>query len=123
MAFPITLSIWRATVSGAFSAGVPAQGREVYVYRCSACHGPAGRGDGPSGDLLRRKHGVRPRDLTNGRYMSARTDQELFTTVSLGGGHAGKSVYMPSWANDLTPAQIKDVVAYIRQISKTTARP
>lgn len=104
-------------------AGVPAQGRSIYVYRCSACHGPGGKGDGPSGDLLRRKHGVPPRDLTNTRFMSTKTDRDLFTAVSIGGGHIGRSVYMPSWANDLTPAQIKDVVAYLRQISKTPARP
>jgi mono/diheme cytochrome c family protein len=104
-------------------AGVPGQGREVYVYRCSACHGPAGKGDGPSGELLRRKQGVRPRDLTSTRFMRAKTDQQLFTEISLGGGHIGKSLFMPSWANDLTPGQIKDVVAYIRQISKTAARP
>ena len=30
---------------------------------------------------------------------------------------------MPSWTNDLTPAQIKDLVAYLRQLSKTPAKP
>jgi mono/diheme cytochrome c family protein len=55
--------------------------------------------------------------------MSSRTDQDLFSAISLGGGHLGKSMYMPSWANDLTPTQIKDVVAYLRQISKTPSRP
>lgn len=104
-------------------AGVPEQGRAIYVYRCSACHGPAGKGDGPSGELLRRKHGSRPRDLTNARFMRSRSDQQLFSTISLGGGHVGKSNYMPSWANDLTPGQIKDVVAYLRQISKSAPKP
>ena len=104
-------------------AGVPAEGRSIYVYRCSACHGPGGKGDGPSGDLLRRKHGVRPRDLTDARFMGSRSDKDLYVSISLGGGHIGKSIYMPSWSNDLTPAQIKDLVAYLRQISKTTSRP
>jgi cytochrome c oxidase cbb3-type subunit 3 len=104
-------------------AGVPAEGRSIYVYRCSACHGPGGKGDGPSGTLLQRKHGVRPRDLTDTRFMRTKTDQDLFTAISLGGGHLGKSVYMPSWANDLTPAQIKDLAAYLRRLSKTPSRP
>jgi mono/diheme cytochrome c family protein len=103
--------------------GVPRQGRAIYVYRCSACHGPAGRGDGPSGELLWRKHGVRPRDLTDSRYARRKGDRDLFTVISLGGDHMGKSVYMPAWSNDLTPGQIKDLVAYLRQISKTPARP
>ena len=104
-------------------AGVPDQGRTLYVYRCSSCHGPEGRGNGPSGELLRRKHGVRPRDLTNPRFMASRSDRDLFAAISLGGGHVGKSDYMPAWSNDLTPVQIKDLVAYLRQISKSASRP
>jgi len=98
-------------------AGVPAEGRATYVYRCSACHGPAGRGDGPSGELLRRKHGVRPRDLTDARFMRAKTDKDLFATIALGGAHQGRSAYKPAWDSDLTAAQIKDLVAYLRLIS------
>jgi len=103
--------------------GGPEQGRSIYVYRCSACHGPTGKGDGPSSDLLLRKHGVRPRDLTDARFARTKSDQELFAVISLGGGHTGRSVYMPASANDLTPAQIKDLVAYLRQISKTASKP
>jgi mono/diheme cytochrome c family protein len=104
-------------------AGVPAEGRATYVFRCSACHGPTGRGDGPSGDLLWRKHGVRPRDLTDAHFMRGRTDRDLFAAISLGGAHLGRSAYMPAWDNDLSATQIKDLVAYLRQISKTPARP
>ena len=103
--------------------GVPAEGRRLYVYHCSACHGPLGRGDGPSGEVLNRKHGVRPRDLGDARFMASRSDRDLFAVISLGGSHLGRSVYMPSWTNDLTPAQIKSLVAYLRQLSKTPARP
>jgi mono/diheme cytochrome c family protein len=103
--------------------GTPGEGRKLYVYRCSACHGPSGRGDGPSGEVLRRKRGVRPRDLTNARHFAGKTDRDLFAILSLGGAHMGKSVYMPAWSNDLTPAQIKDLVAYLRQLSGTRPRP
>jgi mono/diheme cytochrome c family protein len=103
--------------------GVPEQGRSIYVYRCSACHGPLGKGDGPSSELLMRKHGVRTRDLTDARFARTKSDQDLFAVISLGGDHLGRSVYMPAWANDLTPAQIKDLVAYLRQISKTPSKP
>jgi mono/diheme cytochrome c family protein len=102
--------------------GVPEQGRSIYVYRCSACHGPGGKGDGPSSRLLQRKHGVRPRDLTDARFARSKTDQDLFAVISLGGRHASRSVYMPASADNLTPGQIMDLVAYLRQISKTAAR-
>ena len=102
--------------------GVPEQGRSIYVFRCSACHGPGGKGDGPGSRLLLRKHGVRPRDLTDARFARSKSDQDLFTAISLGGGHVGRSVFMPASAEDLTPAQIMDLVAYLRQISKTASR-
>ncbi len=104
-------------------AGVPGEGRRLYVFHGAQCHGAAGRGDGPSAEMLRRKHGIRPRDLTDRRFMSGRTDKQLYEVIALGGGHMGRSVYMPEWTNDLAPAQIKDLVAYLRQISKTPARP
>ena len=104
-------------------AGTPEEGRKLYVYHCSACHGPRGMGDGPSGDVIWRKHGVRPRDLASARYMRMKTDRDLFTVISLGGAHMGKSVYMPPWSNDLTPTQVKHLVAYLRGLSKTPSRP
>ncbi len=103
--------------------GVPGEGRKLYVYHCAACHGADGRGDGPSGDLLKRKRGIRPRDLTDHRFMTSKTDKDLYAVIALGGAHLGRSVYMPSWNNDLTPAQIKDLVAYLRNISKTPSKP
>jgi mono/diheme cytochrome c family protein len=103
-------------------AGVPEDGRKLFVYHCSACHGPAGRGDGPSGLVLWRKHGVRPRNLADTRYMRTKTDQDLFTVISLGSAHMGKSAYMQSWANALSPAQIKGLVAYLRLLSKSPSR-
>jgi mono/diheme cytochrome c family protein len=103
--------------------GVPAQGRAIYVYRCSSCHGPAGKGDGPSSRMLLAKYGVRPRDLTDARFARGMTDRDLFTVISLGGGHAGRSLHMPAWQNDLSVSQIKDLVAYLRRISGTPSRP
>ena len=103
-------------------AGVTTEGRTLFVHHCSACHGPYGRGDGSYGDQLFHAHQVRPRNLTDSTYMSSRTDRELFATISLGGGHFRKSVYMPAWTVTLSPAQIKSVVAYLREISLTATK-
>jgi len=103
--------------------GVPAEGRRIYLHFCSACHGPYGKGDGPYAEALRQQHNIRPRDLTDSTYIGRKTDQDLFAIVSLGGGHMGKSTFMPAWTVSLTPAQIKDVVSYVREISKTPAQP
>lgn len=104
-------------------AGAPAEGRRVYLHYCSACHGPHGRGDGTYAEALRQQHNIRPRDLTDSSYVGRKTDEELFATISLGGGHMGKSPYMPAWTVSLTPEQIKDVVSYVREISRGAPQP
>jgi cbb3-type cytochrome c oxidase subunit III len=99
--------------------GVSEEGRRLFVYYCSGCHGPFGKGDGFSAEMLRVKHNIRPRDLTDSTYLATRTDPQIYETVALGGGHMGKSVMMPAWTYTLTPAQIKDLVAYVRVLSRT----
>ena len=103
--------------------GVPAEGRALFVHNCVACHGSFGRGDGPFGDRLWETRHVRPRNLTDSTYLAKRSDSELYAVISLGGGHFRKAVYMPAWSPSLTPAQIKSVVAYVREISHTTPKP
>ena len=99
-------------------AGVAADGRRIYLHYCSACHGPYGKGDGPYAQSLRQQHNIRPRDLTDTTYIGRKTDEELFAVISLGGGHMGKSPYMPAWTVSLTPEQVKDVVSYVRAIGQ-----
>jgi mono/diheme cytochrome c family protein len=102
--------------------GVPAEGRSVFIHYCSACHGSYGHGDGTFAVALRREHNIRPRDLTDSTYFAQLSDQTLFSTVSLGGAHVHKSPYMPAWTVSLSPTQIKDVVSYVRVISRTAPR-
>jgi mono/diheme cytochrome c family protein len=104
-------------------AGVPAEGRVLYVHHCSACHGPYAKGDGPFATSLWTSAHVRPRNLTDSSYIAGRTDQQLFAVVSLGGGHFRKAIQMPAWTVTLSPAQIKNVVAYLREVSRTSPQP
>jgi len=103
--------------------GTPEEGRRLFVYYCSGCHGPEGKGDGFNADSLRIRHNVRPRDLTDASYFKDKTDEQLYATISLGGGHTGKSVYMPAWTYTLSPEQIKDLVSYVRATSHTESKP
>jgi mono/diheme cytochrome c family protein len=102
-------------------AGVPEEGRQLFVYYCVNCHGPYGKGDGIVADALWSRYHVRPRNLTDSLYFTAKTDKELFETVSLGGRYTGHSAMMPAWSVMFTPAQIKDLVSYVRVLSRTTA--
>ena len=103
--------------------GSPAEGRTLFVHFCSGCHGPEGKGDGFNADTLRVRHKIRPRNLTETEYFAKKTDRELYATIALGGGHMGKSVFMPGWTYRLSPAQIKNLVSYVRAISNTPSRP
>ncbi len=103
--------------------GSSEEGRRLFVYYCTACHGPYGRGDGFNADTLRVRHNVRPRNLTDKAYLEKRTDRALYAVIALGGGHQGKSNFMPAWTYTLQPAQIKSLVAYIRAISGTPSQP
>lgn len=100
-------------------AGSAPEGRRLFVFYCSMCHGPEGHGDGRLADTLWARNGIRPRNLTDSTYFASRTDEELDATVALGGGHVHKSIYMPAWSVTLTTKQIKDLVSYVRAISRT----
>jgi len=103
--------------------GVPAEGRKLFVYYCSGCHGLAGKGDGVYAKTLRVRNKVWPRNLTQTAYFEKKTDQDIYVVVALGGGHAGKSTMMPAWTASLAPDQIKHLVSYVRVLSKTSPRP
>ena len=104
-------------------AGTPADGRKLFVFYCTMCHGPEGQGNGVIADSLWAKHQVRPRNLTDTAYFAPKTDEEIFMTVSLGGDYTAHSALMPGWNVKLTPAEVKDLVSYVRAISKTTSKP
>ena len=111
---PATLQAFLAAPPGS-----PPEGRRLFVFYCAMCHGPEGRGDGALSDTLWARNRIRPQNLTDSTYFAARTDQQVFAFVSLGGAHFHRGRFMPIWSVTLKPAQIKDLVSYIRSISHT----
>ena len=101
--------------------GATAEGRKLFVSLCTGCHGPYGKGDGRYADSMFVRNKIRPRDLTDSTYFAGKTDKDIFATISLGGGFFHKSPFMPIWAVSLTPDQIKDLVSYIRSVSRTAS--
>lgn len=98
--------------------GVAAEGRSLFLHHCAACHGNEGKGDGPFAAKLKAMTShVQPRNLTDAEYMNTLKDEKLYATISLGAGHFGKATQMPAWNLVLTPAQMKNLVAYVRSLS------
>jgi len=78
------------------SAGrAPALRRGGLGHFCSGYLEPEGRGDRFNTDALKARHNIRPRNLTETAYFAEKSDEELYATIALGGGHRGKSLFMP----------------------------
>lgn len=97
-------------------SGKPDRGRELYVMYCLLCHGKNGRGDGPNAENLIRDFGVHPQNFTD-PSLKTLSDEFLFTVITKGGGHVGKSDKMPAWGLTIPPDQVKDLIAYLRTFS------
>ena len=87
-------------------------GKDNFIANCTPCHGDSGKGDGPLADTL--GEGVKPRNLSDAKLLSARTDEFLFKVVKSGGVSVGFSESMPSWNETFTDAEIKQIVQYVR---------
>ncbi len=84
-----------------------ARGRALYQYRCVACHGERGLGDGPIGAALKPKP---PNLAVHGQRGM---DGDVAWRVAEGRG------LMPSWKSVMTQDQIWDVVNYLRTLPRT----
>ena len=107
---------WRAPASAANRPNpVPptektiASGKKLYVDNCLGCHGPKGRGDGPTAAVLEKK----PADLAKRMRETGEKDGELFWKISEGHG------FMVKWkVTPVSETQRWEVVNYIRTFTK-----
>ncbi|HEY2525927.1 MAG TPA: cytochrome c [Candidatus Binataceae bacterium] len=88
--------------------------QENYTAYCAKCHGPGGRGDGPSAGSL----ATRPQDYTDCAAMQKISDDTMFKVIKGGGAAAGLPGDMPSWSDGLSDAEIHDLVGYVRTFCK-----
>ena len=77
----------------------------LYAKNCSSCHGESGRGDGPSGLMMKQK----PADL---RSPSVRTlsDDEIFDRITDG------KPPMPAFGKRLSVEDRRALVRYVREL-------
>lgn len=85
--------------------GRVAEGKIIYVKHCAGCHGTEGEGDGYK--LLSRDPANLSSSSTQGK-----SDSALLETI-----HQGKP-NMPSWKVRLSEQGSRDVLAYIRTLTK-----
>jgi len=99
-------------------SGTPAVAKESaednYRTYCTQCHGMKGNGKG----VNVRDMSVQPRDHSDTKAMSSRSDDDLFKVVKEGGLAIDKSVIMPPWDSTFSDEEIRDLVAYMRTLCK-----
>jgi mono/diheme cytochrome c family protein len=98
--------------STAVTAALLERGVTVYKANCIPCHGPLGKGDGPSAASLNPK----PRDHTNREYMDGVSDEQIAATVVQGGALRGYP-NMPSHPH-IKGEDLVGLVAHVRTLSR-----
>ncbi|HEX4230538.1 MAG TPA: cytochrome c [Bryobacteraceae bacterium] len=87
-------------------AAPAATGAVTYKAKCAMCHGPDGSGDTPMGKRFKL------RDLRSPEVQKE-TDEDLTEIITNG------KPPMPGYGKSLRPAQIHDLIAYIRSVAKS----
>jgi len=133
VAFIKTLSErWKTEKAGA-QIPVPAEpaltvqsiqhGKELFTkLECWKCHGPEGRGDGPSASTLTdsNEQPIRPYNFTAGsRFKCGTTNHDLYKIFMSG----LDGTPMPSFADVIKPEEAWDLVHYLRTLQVTHKSP
>jgi mono/diheme cytochrome c family protein len=91
-----------------------AKAETIFNERCSACHGPQGRGDGPASAALNPK----PRNYTDSAWQASVTDEQIAKTITMGGAAVGKSPIMPASPDlDEKPEVVAGLVKIVRKFA------
>lgn len=91
---------------------------KIYNTYCVQCHGINRNGNGINSEHM----SVKPRDHTDSKAMGDTPDDTLFKAIKEGGLSVNKSVLMPNWGGVLNDGEIKELVSYLRFISKTSTQ-
>ncbi|MDH4183268.1 MAG: cytochrome c [Nitrospinota bacterium] len=98
------------------NAAVLKRAKDNYKVHCSTCHGVNGDGNGELAESL--GEGVKPRNHTDAKIMSARKDEQIADVITNGGEAMGFNSAMPPFGTVLSGEEIKGLVEYIRVLCK-----
>ncbi len=82
--------------------------------KCAACHGKDGKGQGPAAKAMK----IKTADWTDKAAMEMLKDDFLKEIISKGGKAVSKSKRMPAYSKKLKPADVVNLVAYVRSLAK-----
>ena len=105
----ITFFALMATVAGVALGADAKAGADLFNTKCKGCHGEAGA---TPNDMMSKMLGA-PIPVLSSPEIQAKSDADLKTIVTQGNGKK-----MPAAMKTSTPAQVDDVIAYVRTLKK-----
>ena len=94
----------------AFAFAAPAA--ENWENHCAKCHGADGKGQTKAGRKLNVK------DYTDAKVQAEMKDEEMIKATADGVNDKNGKERMKAYKEELSPAEIKDLIGYVRQIKK-----
>src|SRR5438093_1221094 len=91
------------------ASGDPAKGKAIYEKYCIICHGPQGKGDGPTGRMLKPP----PADFTSATSKK-KSEAEILQTIEIG----KPGTAMGPWKSQLSQAELSDLMWYVMTLRK-----
>ena len=91
------------------AAGDSAKGKALYEKHCMACHGPQGKGDGPTGKMLKP-----PAADFSSAVRKKKSEAELREVIE--NGKPGTA--MGPWKSQLSPTDLDNVLGYVMALRK-----
>ncbi len=90
------------------------RGASLYAYYCSICHGKTGERNGFNATELT----TPPAMHADPVFMSKLSDADMEKVIKGGGPALGRSPQMPPWGGVFDDQEVKNLVAFIRTLSK-----
>jgi mono/diheme cytochrome c family protein len=94
--------------------GDPANGQELHIEHCAACHGLTGQSD-----VVVMHMDETPPDQSDPEYMKNLPDPYLYLAICKGGEGIGKSYVMSPWGDFFSDQEIRDLIGWMRTFSAT----
>ena len=108
MKLPTTLLLATLTFTASATIGIAATAAENWDNNCAKCHGADGKGQTKVGKKLNLK------DYTDAAVQAKMTDEEMTKAITEGIKADGKEK-MKAFKEEISDAEIKDLVAFVRK--------
>lgn len=102
-----------ATAASTATNDGAAKAKEIFATRCTPCHGPEGRGDGPASATLDPK----PRNFHDKTWHGSIDDAYIEKIIKFGGAAVGKSPAMPGNPDLNDPVVVAELRAVVRSFN------